>query len=289
MAAGDEDEARAIYRGLLTDFGEHKLPYMRLRVGTDQDDILEATSLAAILGGGLGDDNAAALFEYTRANYTTDILVELEQVSYLENVLPRLSGEAVRFAYSLDSERHEESLDRGASFSLSLTAEQLRDLRPEPLQGDVGVAAFYLAPFDPKTTQVDSDIAVTRRFELSAEAGNVYHDDSLVRVVINWNLSPQALDGCYQVSDLLPSGLKPITRYGEWVAPGTFEGQYLGAYQVDGQRVSFCVSKSSLKLPIVYYARVVGRGNYTAEPAIIQSMNSSDSFNLTAPDRVQVR
>ncbi len=282
LAAGDEDGARRIYRGLLADFGERKLPYLRLRVGTDQDDILEATSLAAILGGGLGDDSASRLFDYTRSNYTKDILVELEQVSYLENALPRLSGQPVRFAYWLDGKRHEDSLERGASLSMSLTPEQLRDLRPEPLQGEVGIASFYLATFQPDAVQVDSDISVSRRFELSVEPGNVYHDDSLVRVVIDWSLSAQALDGCYQVSDLLPSGLKPITRYAAW-------GGFAGAYQVDGQRVNFCVWKSSPQTPIVYYARVVGKGDYTAEPAIIQSMRSSDSLNLTAPDRVQVR
>ena len=33
-----------------------------------------------------------------------------------------------------------------------------------------------------------------------------------MRVTLNYVLGPTAVDGCYQVSDLLPSGLKPVTQ-----------------------------------------------------------------------------
>jgi len=291
LAAGDEDTARRAYRSLLEDFGERRLPYLRLRVGADQDDILEATSLAAILGGGLGDEMAPRLFEYTRTSYTTDILIQLEQISYLASALPRLPAEPVRFAYRLDGKRQEAELERGGSLAMTLTAKQLRDLQPEPLAGNVGVASFYLAPFEPEEAVTDPDVTISRRFELADEPGNVYDDDSLVRIVIDWKLGPQALDGCYQVTDILPSGLKPITRLAAWRTDGSAEIGQNGVvpYQVEGQRVSFCAGKGAAQLPIVYYARVIGKGEYTAEAATIQSMRSADSFNLTAADHVQIR
>jgi len=291
LAAGDEDTARRVYRSLLTDFGERRLPYLRLRVGVDQDDILEATSLAAILGGGLGDEMAPRLFEYTRISYTTDILIQLEQISYLASALPRLPAEPVRFAYQRDGKRREAKLERGGSLAMSLTAKQLQELQPEPLAGNVGVASFYLAPFEPEEAVTDPDVSISRRFELADEPGNVYNDDSVVRIVIDWKLGAQALDGCYQVTDILPSGLKPITRLAAWGnAGGGAIGRYgVSPYQVEGQRVSFCVGKSPWQRPIVYYARVIGKGKYTGEPAIIQSMRSAESFNLTPADSVQIR
>ncbi len=209
---GDEDTARGLERGLLEQFGERRGPAVRLRVGVDQDDILEATSLAAILAAGIGDPLAPDLFEYTRSNYTKDILVELEQISYLVNVLPRLSPQPVRFAYTLDGQRKEAELKGGESLALLLSADELAALDPEPLEGQVGVATFYLAPLDPAAIEKDPDVAITRVFQGPSGGPLILREGELVRVVLNYTLGPQALDGCYQVSDLLPSGLKAVTR-----------------------------------------------------------------------------
>ncbi|MGA2285636.1 MAG: Ig-like domain-containing protein [Dehalococcoidia bacterium] len=285
LSLGDDTTARTVYQGLLQDYGESRQPFARLRVGTDQDDILEATSLAAILGAGLGDDLAPALFGYTTANYATDILVELEQISYLQQVLPHLSPEAASFAYTLDGQRHEVTLDPGHTFALQVTPEQLRGLKVEPLKGHVGVAASYTAPLNPADLTLDPDISVSRHYESAAQEGIVVEEGNLVQITLDYSLGPQALDGCYQVSDLLPSGLKAVTRTSAWdLPPGT---SY--PYMIEGQRVSFCVTKDVLYHPIVYYARVVSAGKYTAEPATIQSMQSAQSMNLSSPDSVEVR
>ena len=119
VEVGDDTDARAVYQGLIDDYGESKAPNYRLRVGEDQDDILEATSLAAILAAGLGDKLAPQLFDYTTENYTTDILVQLEQISYLAKALPRLSSAPVRFAYTVDGKRTESTLQRGESLDAS--------------------------------------------------------------------------------------------------------------------------------------------------------------------------
>jgi hypothetical protein len=287
LAAGDEERARATLRSLLEQYGEEKAPMVRLRVGTDQDDILEATSLAAIVAGGLGDPLAPALFDYTTNNYTKDVLVELEQISYLRSALPRLSGEAVRLAFNLDGERREESLERGQSLRLELMPGQLRELSPEALSGSVGVSSFFLAPFRPEEAMSDPDVKIERRFEL-AEPGPIYHEDSLVRIVLDWETTAQAVHGCYQVTDILPSGMAPIINVSAWDLP-SIDRNLSYPYRIDGQRVSFCAWPFDEARPIVYYARVTGKGEYTAEPAVIQSMRSAQSLNLTPVERITIR
>src|SRR5439155_8591017 len=84
LTLGDDATARGLYRDLLARYGESRGGRVRLNVGRDQDDVLEATSLAAILGAGLADDASAAMFEYTTANPTTDIFIALEQISFLK-------------------------------------------------------------------------------------------------------------------------------------------------------------------------------------------------------------
>ena len=282
---GDEDTARGLERGLLEEFGERRGPAVRLRVGVDQDDILEATSLAAILAASLGDPLAADLFEYTRSNYTKDILVELEQISYLVNALPRLSPQPVRFAYTLDGQRKEAELKGGESLALLLSTEELAALDPEPLEGQVGVATFYLVPLDPATVEKDPDVAITRLFQGPSGGPLVLGEGELVRVELDYTLGPQALNGCYQVSDLLPSGLKAVTRPYAW---GITDPNAFYPYLIEGQRVSFCVYKSDRQPVIIYYARVTGRGEFEAEPAIIQSQKAPESINLSASDRVVI-
>ncbi len=285
LELGDDISARAVYRGLLEEYGESRAPFARLRVGADQDDILEATSLAAILGAGLGDEFAPALFDYTTNNYTEDILIELEQISYLAQALPRLSPEPVRFAYTLEGERREVTLERGGTFALQVTPEQLADLEVEPLEGQVGVAASFTAPLEPADIVLDPDIGVSRLYAGAEPEGVVVEEGELVRITLDYVLGPQSLAGCYQISDLLPSGLKAVTRTGAWdLVTGV---SY--PYRIEGQRVSFCVWKDATYQPIVYYARVVSTGEYTAEPAIIQSMKSAESVNLSNPDQVEVR
>ena len=282
VEVGDDTSARAVYQGLMNDFGEDTAPTYRLRVGEDQDDILEATSLAAILGAGLGDTHAPRLFDYTTQNSTTDILVELEQISYLVKALPRLSSAPVRFAYTVDGERTAVALQDGESRTVQLTPDQLADLRLEPIQGAVGVATFYTAPVDPASVEVDPDVTVRRSYGTDPAA---LREGELVQVFLSAEFGAQALDGCYQLTDLLPSGLRPVTRPYSWgLPPGV---NY--PYRIDGQRVSFCMSVDPSNQGASYWARVVSTGEYTAEPALIQSMQSAQSINFTAPDRVNIR
>jgi hypothetical protein len=285
-ALGDEEMARRVYRGLLDEYGQRRGPWVRINPGGDEDDILEATSLLAILAAHLGDDLAPDIFGYTQDNYTRDMLVQLEQISYLRRVLPRLPAEPVRVAYRVDRKRKEAKLERGDSLTLRLTPAQLRDLQPEAIEGNAGVSTFFLAPFEASGITVDPAVSVRRRIE--AVDGGTIADGKLVRVTLDWEITAQAVDGCYQVSDLLPSGLRPVTRVYRWL-PDATSASY--PYAVQGQRVSFCVYKTPPPYyrPLVYYARVLGKGAYLAEPAIIQSQKAAESINLTPGERIEIR
>jgi len=49
------------------------------------------------------------------------------------------------------------------------------------------------------------------------------------------------------------------------------------------------VYRNDLQRPLVYYARVIGKGTYTAEPAVIQSQKAAESINLTGSLPVEIR
>ena len=292
---GDDPTAQTVLDELVRDFGESRAPYYRLRVGVDQDDILEATSLAAVLAAGVADELAPDLLGYTAANRTTDLLIELEQISFLAQALPRLSAEPVRFAYELAGERHEIDLASGRSHTLRLSRDELSSIILEQITGRVGVASWFQSPLDPARIGRDSDISIERSYQVAdlnyrtlvpdfetLGAGNAIDEGQFVRIQLTFEFSPQAIDGCYQVTDLLPSGLRPITRnsFGR-----------ISPYHVDGQRVSFCVSPRLERQTeyVSYWARVVNAGEFTAEPATIQSAKSRESMNFSDAIQVVIR
>jgi hypothetical protein len=285
-ALGDEETARRVYRSLLEEYGQQRGPWVRIKTGEDEDEILEATSLLAIIGASLGDVLAVGIFGYTQENYTRDVLVQLEQISYLRRALPRLPADVVTFEYTLDGKRTRETLERGETFALRLSPEQLRALEPEPVEGPVGVSTLFLAPLARVDVTPDPALRVTRRIE--AVGGGAIEEGKLVRVMLDWDIGTAALDGCYQLSDLLPSGLRPVTRFRHWDTVG-FQPAY--PYAVQGQRVSFCVDKGmkAFYRPIAYFARVVSRGTYLAEPAIIQSQKAPESISITPAETVEIR
>ena len=109
-------------------------------------------------------------------------------------------------------------------------------------------------------------------------------EGELVRVLLQSTTGPQAQSGCYRVSDLLPSGLRPVARLYAW---GITDPEAYRPYLIDGQRVSFCAYKRGAQA-ITYYARVTGRGEFEAEPAIIQSQKAPESINLSASEKVVI-
>ena len=281
LAAGNEGVAREQYRQVMLGHAEERAPFVRVRTGADQDDIIEATSLAAELGAGLGDASAAPMFEYTMANRTTDMLVELEQLAYLARALPKLPSEPVTFSYRLDGTERQVTLEKGRTLTLDLTPAELAALNARPVEGRVGIATFFEAPFDPATEAVDAD--ATLRRVIDVDGGGIAEGD-LVQVRLDYTLAPQSLDGCYQITDLAPSGLRPVTR----ARTPIISADVLSPYLVDGQKVAFCAYRNSMNYPAVYWARVVTKGSYTAEPATIQSQQSASSFNFAPGNGVEI-
>ena len=95
------------------------------------------------------------------------------------------------------------------------------------------------------------------------------------------------MNGCYQVVDLVPSGLAPVARTDGWVGDdGT-----IGPYSIVGQRVEFCASNDPAAMRVTrmrYLARIVTPGEYAWEPAIMQLPDAPELAAFTPPVRVTI-
>jgi uncharacterized protein YfaS (alpha-2-macroglobulin family) len=290
-ALGDDPTARSIERDLLVAHGEELGAWVRLRVGTTFDDTVEATALLALVAAGLGDPVAAAAEAYVADNPATDELFVLHELAYVQRVLDRTPSAAARFAWTVDGIRQVIELEPGESRTIALTATQRASLKLEALGGQVGVATRWDVPLDVASTRADATLGLVRTVRPVRQGGSLYE------VTLRATFAPQALDGPYQVVDLLPSGLAATTLYAAWAeardateaSPSPLpsaEAIISWPYAVEGQRVLFSIGPTSTRRTVTmrYLARVVTAGNYAWEPAVLQSVAAPQSVVFTPQD-----
>lgn len=283
---GDVESARIQLHRILEEHGEKLDPYVRIKSGADQDDLLGLTAQAAVVAAITGEEHADGLFQYITRNATKDILLYLEQLTYVVRVLPRTTPQGTQFTYVLGGQRVTKQLEKGETFRLELSPEQRSDIRFEDIQGNVGVITRYAVPID-QGIRTDSTISVRREYQPHGRAmTREFSEADLVQVNLPYSLSDKALDGCYQVTDYLPAGLKFV---GKPYLRGISDQNVWYPYEISGQRISFCVSKGVSGKPIRYYARVISKGEFTAEGPIMQSLRSVGSFNLSDSTSVTIK
>jgi len=264
-ASGDERAARAIERDLLESAGQRLGPWVRLSVGTDVADTLEASSLLLLLAARLGDPLAGDISTYLREVPSEELVFPLEQIAYIRASLDRLPREPGRFAWTVAGDRHEVTLPPGGATTLVLTNDQRASLKLEPLDGELAVVTSWTS--SDFTLPTSASLRIERTVTPSRDAP----DDHLVRVTIHVAFGSHALPGCYRLTDVVPSGLAPVVRLAVW-PDDEEEPQPAGnwPYAVGGQEVSWCASPDDRSHDYTYSARVVSPGTYRWEPAILQ-------------------
>lgn len=283
---GDKEGGRSVLASVLSQYGEELKPMLRVKVGSDQDAILEATSLASDLAALVGESTAEGLLSYVLKNYTKDITVDLEQLFYVSNMLPLASPQPVQFTYVTASQKVTKTLKNGETFKAQVSPAELSGIKFENISGNVGLTSLYFEPFDSGSVKKDSNLSISRSYSVSGNPAQEFGESDLVQVRLTPKFGAQVIDGCYQVSDLLPSGLKVITKL---YSRGLSDQENVWyPYDVTGQQVNFCVNKSIDK-PILYYARVISTGDYKAESALVQALNSTDSFNISPPTSIKIK
>jgi len=261
-ASGDEDGARTIERALLEAQGQRLGPWVRLEAGPGLEGSRQATALLLVLASRIGDPLAVDMARYLRDQPSTESLVSLELLAYADAALDRLPRAAGRFAFTIDGKRTEVALERGASYRLVLTSEQRAGFSLVRLEGSLEVVTSWEATDVP--LPADPSLTVKRTV---SPAGSTTRD-GLVTVTIEVTFGAKAPAGCYRLTDLVPSGLAPIISTGQYSDGSDW---VIGPYEVEGQRVSWCVSPKDTQRFYGYRARVVSPGTYRWEPAVLQS------------------
>jgi len=286
LELGNREPAAEMFAEFLAQYSEELGPNLRINTGSDQDDILEATALAAVAAGDLGLDVKNRLAFYVLENSTTDILTNLEQLLFLERVLPETPFEEVGFDLSVNGKEENIKLESGQTFTIILTPEDLNTLKLNNIQGKIGVTSVYTSSSDASPSSSLDGVKITRTYSSDGNSKDGLKVNNLVKINISYQWGDKAPDGMYQITDYLPAGLKVIQRPYTWGIRNDYKVAY--PVEVSGQKVSFIVyGKKAGSLS--YYARVINAGQYQGESATIQHVQSGQIYHTTARDKVNIQ
>ena len=210
---GDFTGADAIYESLGEQLvSEGGVKYVE--AGGSLDDRIRNTAAALLLTSVASHPDADPLMRFLNGADTdrarSEVLPNLEQLAYIEHFKLPAGESAAKFSVTLDGERREISLAGRGCKSFSLGA---RALAEADFSGsrDLYACAAYTA----RTADAG---AATGRLRVEKTYTPVGADAlaraGVARVDIRVTFAPDAPDGCYTVTDLIPAGMRYLPAQG---------------------------------------------------------------------------
>jgi len=288
-ALGETAVAQEIYDEKVVPLLDDQKPFIRVRESDDPDAILRDTALAAVLAARLDTNDKEGLFQYMVSNYSKKILVNAEKLLYIMEEYQKLPASEVEFTYTYDGNTYTEKLQDGDSVVVKVPSVMLDQLKITEVFGNASVVSVFEAPLTEQLRQDDS-LTIKRTYYdyKTGKETTQFQQNDIVKVVLDWNIAPTAMDGYYEITDYVPSGLKPLENPYNM---GIYEkGIWWWFRNTDGQKVTFNVWRDAEnKEPLVYYCRVVSPGTFKADSTIIQGTLVKDSIRLGAETTIRIQ
>lgn len=284
---GAKEEARNYYKAEIKPDLVTKKPFIFVNKLSHQDDNILATVLLAGLTASLSEPESDGLGQYAIEHYPKETLKNFEIVIYLKKVLPTLKGGNVGFSYRTSVKSESKTLKKDEVFKLELSREELATLRFSDISGRIGLVTNFEKFSSLSEVKRDSTIGVSRNYSVSGRITDEFNDGDLVRIDITPTFAPGAISGAYQVVDYLPSGLRAVTNLQKTPVERGIH-YHLYPSDIEDQKVTFVIWKDFPR-PFFYYARVVSKGDYKAEPTLIQSLKSLESANISNESVIAIR
>jgi len=267
-AAGDTERARGLLDGLLATAVQRD-NLTSLHVTESDADNYEATADAAALAAQLAHPQADALMRFVQSNWRADAFPVLAKARYLKSVIPTLGNRDITFGYTLGDGEKTILFKDGWSQTLTLTSEEASKFRVTKADGPITISFVKRETGRPVSVP---EVSVERTYQTANDLSHLKAGDA-VTITLTPRITASAQDGCYVVRDHLPGGWEAMTGQNPilYGGDGVTGGQWY-PYLVENGEVSFSFCKGESG-PIVYTARVVSPGTYTAEAPLIQNQS----------------
>lgn len=287
-SSGAKEEARSYYKQMIKPYIEIKSSYAYVN-GMDSDDTITTTALVAALTVSLEETESTKLALYINQNYPKNTLNNFQHLLYIKSAIQKTEAENIGFTYKIGSKVENKELKNGEIFNLVLSPEELKSFEFSNPKGKIGIISSYEDQSTPESIIKDDNLGINRLYEANNTITNNFNEGDIIKIILNPYFKDNALGGAYQVVDYLPSGLRPIDQeveeyyynYGSRIYP----------IEINDQKVTFMINKDKYinNMSMYYYARVISKGIYKAEPAILQSLQSFDSITISNEDSITIK
>lgn len=294
---GDKENARQLYTEAIRPQVRFQEPDGWLAEETDKDKQVKLTSMIAVLASylNIGGDKEA-LWNYASSHSPERDLNELEQIMIMKTELARTKDQVAKFSYELGSKKEAVKLENGQPYLMTLSADEIKTIKFSDIEGQISLISFYERNRNPEELIKNDELGLTREYLVNNQSTKTFSEGNIVLVRLDPTIAASAIDGNYQVVDYLPSGLRPITQLYERDLPSgdRCDSIWYPSKIVDNaiyfniwkgfDKDKYCDNRT-----INYYVRVVSKGSFQANPALIQSAKDLGSLNISDKASIEIK
>jgi hypothetical protein len=228
----------------------------------------------------IDSDRSEALWgQALKGEQDQSTFILLDQMLYAEARLERGAHSTVSF--KLNGKRVQ--LKDDAMFNRSFLPTELENLRLSDVNGEVRAIVSYPMPVDLTTLSKDNRLGIRREFRVNGQVVQSLKPGDKVEVHIQVSIPAGLRDDSYQITDYLPSGLKAVTSPYAWYDSYNIRA-YRNPYLQDGQAQHFyifCAQGKCYGTDFYYLARVINKGQFVTEPAMVRSYQDLELLNIS--------
>lgn len=282
-ALGAKEEARTAALALLQKYGESQDSYIRLNLGEGDDAKIVSSARFAILAAGLGLEQRYGLLKYVQQYLPHDTRTTLEQALATERLLDLTPADEASVTYEVDGKSATAALSATKPLVLNLDATQAKSLKITATTGKVSIVSTYQEPFDVTKAVRDSRLTLTRTYLVNNKKTTTFTTGDLVKVQFTWTKKSDAIGKNFGVTDLLPTGLRPVSN------PWRYDrnNALTMPYAVTGQRTQLYAGTKGATF--YYLARASASGQAVAEPAILQAFDAPSSLQYSNEAVIEIK
>ncbi|MCL2387926.1 MAG: Ig-like domain-containing protein [Defluviitaleaceae bacterium] len=290
-ALGETQTAHGLYTERIAPHIQRIAPYYRVDVGANRLEIVNTTSITALLAAQLGMPESMGLHNYASAARVSmaqprnrqrhdNMQVNIERLKFITHEIENHTGTTASITYRLFGETVTRELGHGGQFTLRIPAQSMNEFSIVSTTGEVSAVSIIRVPLEDMET-IENDITVRRQFFRAGTntAATTFAQDELVRVQITVNYSARDLSGMYVITDFLPAGLVLVQNSAVIRSTNSGSNYVWRAWATtEGQRVTFFDHNTSSRRvqTYYYYARVINAGTFRAEGTIVQSVGARE-------------
>lgn len=298
--AGDSEGAREIYFDQLLPQLKIENGQARFEVGPSKDANIKASAIFGLLASrlDLSDEgrNLKMTINYLADNQPKEDSIALEEAMIVKGEIAKADQGDTSFDYSTADRKGSVDLSKGQSFQLTLSSQELPSLSFSNVKGLPRAISYYENYADPAKIPTSDMLSVERQYLVNGKEIAEFKEGDLITVRLTPRLAAGAPDGSYQLTEYLPSVLKPIVRsYGLDIEAGSDCNPIWYPVKTTEEAVYFDIGKwfqtsdRCQQRTINFRARVIGKGNFKAQPASLQSLVDVNVISLSKEKNIQVK